>query len=161
MTAHYTIKTSPEGIDFQQVARLLEKVGLTDATEAELQERTFKNSDVTIFVKDKDKIIGVGRALSDGVSQAAIYNIAVAPDYQKQGIGKLIIQLLLDQLKGLNVILYTHPKTLKLYEDYGFKRQKTALAHFQSGSAEQLQWMEAEGFFLPKGFRFADEKGRY
>lgn len=161
MTFKYTIETDPNKIDYKQVAKILEKVGLISEPNENKQEQAFKNSDVTVFIKDEQRIIGLGRALSDGVSQAAIYNIAVDPDYQKQHVGHTIILYLLEQLKGLNIILYTHPQTLTLYEKYGFRRNKTAFAHFQAGTAEDLQWMEEEGFFLPEGFRFNDEKGRY
>ncbi len=161
MAFKYTINSNTETIDFQQVAELLEKVGLVKTVDADLQEKVFRNSDEMIFVKDGDRIIGVGRALSDGIAQAAIYNIAVDPDYQRQQVGHTIISLLLDRLRGLNIILYTHPKTLRLYEKYGFRRNKTAFANFQAVDQEGFQWMEDEGFFLPEHFRFDDEKGRY
>lgn len=161
MTFKYTIETDPNQVDYKQVTRVLEKAGLISEPNEKKQEQAFKNSDITIFVQDGGKVIGVGRALTDFISQSVIYNIAVDPDYQKQHVGHMIITYLLDQLKGLNVILYTHPQTLTLYEKYGFRRSKTAFAHFEHGNAEDLQWMEEEGFFLPEGYRFDSEKGRY
>jgi hypothetical protein len=70
-----------------------------------------------------------------------------------------MIQTLVAQLKGQNIILYTHPQTVALYEKLGFRRNKTALCIF-SGEPEQLEWMEQQGFFLPEGYRFVDEYGR-
>ena len=35
-------------------------------------------------------MIGFGRAISDGTYQAAIYDVAVNPDFQKKGLGNII-----------------------------------------------------------------------
>ncbi|MBM7642920.1 GNAT family N-acetyltransferase [Streptococcus loxodontisalivarius] len=161
MTFPYTIETDPNLVDYDQVTDVLHKAGLGSSSDRSANEKAFKNSDITIFIKDGDKVIGVGRALTDFVSQGAIYNVAVDPDYQKQHVGHTIITTLLEKLQGINIILYTHPQTLTLYEKYGFKRNKTAFSHFGHGTAEGLQWMEDEGFFLPDGYRFESEIGRY
>ena len=54
-----------------------------------------------------------------------------------------------------NVILYTHPKTVSMYEKMGFRRQKTGMAIY-NGNAESLKWMEDIGFLLEEGYRFGD-----
>lgn len=161
MTFPYQIETDANKVDFQQVTDVLHKAGLGSSSNPSDNEKAFKNSDITIFIKDGDQVIGVGRALTDFVSQGAIYNVAVDPAYQKQYVGHTIITTLLEKLKGINVILYTHPQTLTLYEKYGFRRNKTAFAHFGHGSPEGFKWIEDEGFFLPEGYRFESEIGRY
>jgi len=115
-----TYKITKEGIHWQEVADVLRRSGLSDRS-AEDQETIFTNSYAVVFVYDKERIVGVGRALSDGVCQAAIYNIALDEEYQGYGIGRKLIELLLDQVKGQNVILYTHPRTVALYEKMGFR----------------------------------------
>ena len=79
--------------------------------------------------------------------------------YDKGRIGRKLIELLLDQVKGQNVILYTHPRTVALYEKMGFRRNKTAMSIFR-GSEDSLNWMKKEGFLLPEKYRFVDEYGR-
>ncbi|HBC98651.1 MAG TPA: GNAT family N-acetyltransferase [Lachnoclostridium sp.] len=153
-----TYKITKEGIHWQEVADVLRRSGLSDRS-AKDQETIFTNSYAVVFVYDKERIVGVGRALSDGVCQAAIYNIALDEEYQGYGIGRKLIELLLDQVKGQNVILYTHPRTVALYEKMGFRRNKTALSIFQ-GSEESLNWMKKEGFLLPEKYRFVDEYDR-
>ena len=98
-----------EEIDFDEVSALLKYYGLSDL-ESEVQRKVFQNSYVTIFIKDKDKLIGVGRAISDGICQAAVYNIAVRDEYRGLGIGRTIVEEIISRLKGCNVVLYTHPK---------------------------------------------------
>lgn len=143
-----TYKITKEGIHWQEVADVLRRSGLSDRS-AKDQETIFNNSYAVVFVYDKERIVGVGRALSDGVCQAAIYNIALDEEYQGYGIGRKLIELLLDQVKGQNVILYTHPRT----------RNKTAMSIFR-GSEDSLNWMKKEGFLLPEKYRFVDEYGR-
>jgi ribosomal protein S18 acetylase RimI-like enzyme len=153
-----TYKTTKEDIDWQQVSDILRRSGLSDHTAKE-QEIIFTNSYAVVFVYHKETIVGVGRALSDGVCQAAIYNIALEEEFQGNGTGKKLINLLLDQVKGQNVILYTHPRTVALYEKMGFRRSKTAMCIY-SGSEESRSFMEREGFLLPEKYRFVDEYGR-
>ncbi|WP_394522769.1 GNAT family N-acetyltransferase [Lacrimispora sp. JR3] len=153
-----TYKTTKDNINWQEVSDVLRRSGLSDHTPEE-QETIFTNSYAVVFVYDKDQIVGVGRALSDGVCQAAVYNIALEEEYQGSGIGRKLISLLLDQVKGQNVILYTHPRTVALYEKMGFRRSKTAMCIF-CGPEDTRAWMEQEGFLLPEKYRFVDEYGR-
>ena len=64
---------------------------------------------------------------------------------------------IMKQVEGCNVILYTHPRTVALYEKLGFRRQKTGMAIYQ-GNAEDLKRMETVGFILPEGYRFHDNE---
>jgi ribosomal protein S18 acetylase RimI-like enzyme len=153
-----TYKITKENIDWQQVSDILRRSGLSDHTAKE-QETIFTNSYAVVFVYHKETLVGVGRALSDGVCQAAIYNIALEEEFQGNGTGKKLINLLLDQVKGQNVILYTHPRTVALYEKMGFRRSKTAMCIY-NGSEESRSFMEREGFLLPEKYRFVDEYGR-
>ncbi|MFT3985274.1 MAG: GNAT family N-acetyltransferase [Lachnospiraceae bacterium] len=153
-----TFQTTKENINWQEVADVLKRSGLADHTKEE-QEIIFKNSYAVVFVYDGTHIVGVARALSDGLSQAAVYNVALDEEYQGRELGKQLMEKLMEQLKGQNVILYTHPRTVWFYEKLGFRRNKTALSCF-SCSEEHLNWMEQTGFFLPEGFRFADEYHR-
>lgn len=153
-----TYKTTKENINWQEVSEVLKNSGLSDHPSWE-QEIIFTNSYAVVFAYEEDRIIGVARALSDGVCQAAIYNVAIDEKYQGYGVGRKLIETLLEQLKGQNVILYTHPQTVALYEKLGFRRNKTALCIFH-GEQEKLDWMSQQGFLLPEKFRFADEYGR-
>ena len=102
-----TYKTTKDNVDWQQVTDVIKNAGLSQASK-ELQEKAFTNSQVVVFVYDDDKIVGVGRALSDGVSQGAIYNVALDEEYQGGGIGRKMLEKLMEQLKGQNIILYPH-----------------------------------------------------
>ena len=136
----FEIRTDMDGIDFDEVAGLLNGYGLSDL-DSNTQRIVFERSYAKVFILDDGHVAGVGRALSDGICQASIYNIAVREDLWGQGIGKIIVDELLRQVEGCNVVLYTHPKHIGLYEHWGFKKLKTSYAHFQR-----------EDYFISQGF---------
>lgn len=148
------IKTDKENVNWEQVAAVLDRSGLSHL-DAATQEKVFRASAVVAFVCDDDTIVGCARALSDGVCQAAIFNVALNPEYQKRQLGRALIEALLEQLKGQTVILYTHPQTIGLYEKFGFRRQKTGFVRFATDD-EHMTWLEETGFLLPDGYRFGD-----
>ena len=68
--------TDKENVDYQAVADILDHFGLSHF-DAATEEKIFKNSYATAFIYDGDQVVGCARAISDGVCQAAIYNVAL------------------------------------------------------------------------------------
>ncbi len=71
------------------------------------------------------KMVGMGRALSDLVSDAYIQDVTVLKAYRGHGIGEKIIQTLIDGLKrnGVDWIgLVAEPGTFEFYEKLGFNK---------------------------------------
>lgn len=127
MNIEYEVKTSTHGVKFEEVNEILHFYGLSEL-DTEHQKHVFENSFAVVFLLMNGKVIGTGRAISDGICQAAIYNVAVKDEYRGNGLGKIILDQLLMQVKGCNVILYTHPKHIGLYEHWGFSKMKTGYA---------------------------------
>lgn len=127
MDVEYRVITSTDGIDFDEVNEILHFYGLSKL-DTEHQKQVFENSFAVVFLLINGRVVGTGRAISDGICQAAIYNIAVKDEYRGNGLGKIILDQLLKQIKGCNVILYTHPKHIGLYEHWGFSKMKTGYA---------------------------------
>lgn len=117
--------------EWDRVAELMSYFGLSNAA-PEIHRQAFESSYAVTFIYDDGTLIGFGRALSDGVSQAAIYNIAVDERYHSKGLGRLIINNLLTFIGHCNVVLYTHPKTVDFYRRLGFKSMKTGLALYRN-----------------------------
>jgi GNAT superfamily N-acetyltransferase len=154
MAFHY--ETATENVDWRRVRQLLYHLS---PLPVEQQKIVFERSYARSFLYDDDYLIGVGRALSDGVCQAAIYNISVDEAYQGQQLGRGIIQHLIDQVPGCTVILYTHPQTVSMYEKFGFRRMKTGMmtwSHPDEKFQEGLKFQEEAGFLFPEGTRFQD-----
>lgn len=89
-----------------------------------------ENSQVTVFAFDEGKLIGFARAITDGVRQAAIYDVAILPEYQGIGIGKLLMENIKAKLSYCNIILYSNVGKEGFYERLGFKLLKTGMGLF-------------------------------
>lgn len=118
-------------IDWQIVSDTLKSVGMA-FFEPEKHKRAFEASHTTVFVFDAEKLVGFGRAISDGVCQAAVYCLAVNKAYQGKGIGRIILEKIMARLPECNVILYANPGKEGFYEKLGFRRLKTGMALFKN-----------------------------
>jgi ribosomal protein S18 acetylase RimI-like enzyme len=128
------IITDCSRIDWHIVADSLRKVGMA-YHEPEVHKRAFEASHTTIFIYEESQLIGFGRAISDGEYQGAIYDVAVMPEAQGKGIGKVIIQEILNRLPNCNIILYATPGMQGFYKKLGFGSMKTGMALFTSPQA--------------------------
>ena len=118
-----------QNIDWALVPEILQRVGM-DFHSAAKHKRAFQNSHTVVFVFDNKNLIGFGRAISDGEYQAAIYDVAILPDYQRNGIGKMIINHIVERTQGCNYILYAAPGREDFYQKIDFRRMKTGMALF-------------------------------
>jgi ribosomal protein S18 acetylase RimI-like enzyme len=67
--------------------------------------------------------IGMGRVLSDGVSDGYIQDLVVLPEYRKQGIGKEIVSALVRKCRNAGITwvsLIAEPDTDAFYLPLGF-----------------------------------------
>ncbi len=95
MKLHITYEGS--SVDWSVVSRTLKQVGMA-YYEPELHRKAFENSHTSVFVFDGDRLVGFGRAISDDAYQAAVYDMAVTPEYQGQRIGTTIMNHILSRL---------------------------------------------------------------
>lgn len=123
------IQRNCNNINWDNVSKILETVGMA-YFDRDTHRKAFENSHTTIFAFDEDKLIGFGRAISDGMYQAAIYDLAVSPEYQGQKIGATILKNILEDVPNCNVILYASPGKEEFYEKIGFSKMKTGMALF-------------------------------
>jgi spermidine synthase len=80
-----------------------------------------------VAYNDSGKAVGMGRVISDSVSDAYIQDVVVLHEYRKKGIGAGIINLLLAELKekGIDWIgLIGEPGTESFYKSLGFSTLK-------------------------------------
>ncbi len=129
MKKEFAVQKSITNINWSSVKNVIEKAGLASKT-IDLTQKAFQNSYAKVFIFDNSLMVGVGRAISDGVSESALYDIAVLPEYQKRGIGKLIIEELHNQLTGTNIILYSRPGVEDFYKLNNYSKMKTGMAMF-------------------------------
>ncbi|MEJ2658841.1 MAG: GNAT family N-acetyltransferase, partial [Desulfobacterales bacterium] len=98
------VKQGCAGVDWKAVSETLNRVGMA-YYEPGVHQKAFEASHTTVFVYHAGRLIGFGRAISDGAYQAAIYDCAVLPEFQEKGIGTIIIKNILSRISHCNVIL--------------------------------------------------------
>ena len=116
-------------VNWQTIPEILKSVGMAYHA-PEKHKQAFEGSYANVFLYNADQLVGFGRAISDGACQAALYDCAVAVEFQGKGLGKMIIESLLAKLSDCNVILYASPGKEGFYEKQGFRKMKTGMAKF-------------------------------
>ncbi|MGE4519127.1 MAG: GNAT family N-acetyltransferase [Desulfobacteraceae bacterium] len=74
-----------------------------------------------------DEIVAMGRAISDGTSDAYIQDVTVKKEYRGKKIGALLVKRIIDELKKDNIFwigLISEKNTNKFYEKLGFYEMK-------------------------------------
>ena len=126
-----------DGIDWEALSALYRAAPLGDKSAALLQT-VFSNSMFTSFVFDEDRLVAAGRVLADGGDCAYLCDIAVMPSHQGTGLGKRLVEALVERSRGhRKILLYAVPGKEPFYKRFGFLRMTTAMAIFEH-PAQQL-----------------------
>ena len=121
-----------DNVNWDELSDLYKIAPLGDKKPQDLKT-VFTNSRYRCFVYDDEKIVGVGRALADGVDVSYIADVAIHPEYQGQGIGKAIVSKLVEFSKAHNkIILYASAGKEPFYAKLGFDKMNTAMAIFKN-----------------------------
>jgi ribosomal protein S18 acetylase RimI-like enzyme len=119
-------------IDWEQLSTLYRIAPLGHKPAGDLKT-VFSNSKFKCFIFENQKLIGVGRALADGLDCSYICYVAIHPKYQGIGLGRDIIKQLIKLSFGhKKIILYASPGKEGFYSKLGFKKMNTAMAIFSN-----------------------------
>jgi len=81
------------------------------------------NSHSLITVWDKEKLVGLGNAISDGYLVVYYPHLLVHPAYQGKGIGHMIMDKLQEKYKNFHMQMLTADgKAIGFYKKVGFKK---------------------------------------
>jgi ribosomal protein S18 acetylase RimI-like enzyme len=98
-------------------------VGWSNPPTPEKLLEILQNSQFVLLAKDKEKVAGFINALSDGVLTVYIPLLEVLPEYQNQGIGKMLVQRLLSRVDKYYMVDLTCDQNLQgFYEKIGMKK---------------------------------------
>lgn len=103
----------------------LRKVSGLSPKTAEAAERGLKNTLFAVQITDGAQIVGMGRVIGDGGTTYQVCDIAVLPEQQGQGLGKLIMTEIMRYLdenapESAYVSLIADGPAAHLYTKYGF-----------------------------------------
>lgn len=93
---------------------------------------------VLLALNENGAVVGFITAISDGVSAAYIPHLEVLPDYQHQGIGSQLMQLMLEKLRHLYMIdLTCDPDLQPFYAQFGMQPHNAMIVrHYERQSGE-------------------------
>lgn len=115
-------------LDFAAVLDLYASVGWSNYTNHPRQlEQAFHQSLLVMATYDEDRLVGLIRAVGDRLTIVFIQDLFVYPHYQRQGIGRSLLEQTLERFKDIYQIqLATEQsdKNLAFYRELGFRRQE-------------------------------------
>jgi len=80
-------------------------------------------------------VVAMGRLVGDGALFLILVDVAVHPDHQRRGLGKRIVQKLVDYVDEHAPLAYVSmvadPPAQKLYPKYGFKDVKPSVGMYR------------------------------
>ncbi|WP_409270060.1 GNAT family N-acetyltransferase [Neobacillus sp. SCS-31] len=117
--------TSEAPVDFGQLVELYEALDWNSLNlTAEEMEKMCGQSWFAVYAFDGERLIGMGRVISDGVINGVICGVCVHPDYQSKGIGSEIVKRLAYHCEQNRVIpqLMCVESLEPYYEKLGFHR---------------------------------------
>jgi predicted N-acetyltransferase YhbS len=132
------LSDDPTDINWEALAVVFHRAPLGERKPEKLRE-AFTRSPVRCFVWDDDRLIGAGRALTDGVTFAAVFDVVLLPEYQRKGIGSRIMEHLAAASKAPNAILHAVPGKEAFYRQLGFRKMTTAMARFSNPEKQREQ----------------------
>ena len=77
-----------------------------------------------VVARDGGELVGLGRLLDDGALYATIWDMIVAPERQRGGVGRGILERLLAHAAGRSIVALVATEAGRgLYERHGFRRE--------------------------------------
>ncbi|MEI5909690.1 GNAT family N-acetyltransferase [Bacillus spongiae] len=126
------IVNSLSKVNIEEIKEVYHSVGWTKHNEENIK-LIFNASHIMTFVLINNKVVGIGRALTDGIFNAAIYDVVVHQDYQGNGIASHLLTDILNKLEGISCIhLISTTANEAFYHKFGFKKVKTGMAKYRN-----------------------------
>lgn len=119
-TYNDTIKDLPPG----QLHRLFMSVSWSKGLETEFMLQHFNapfiNSTLVVSAWQNERLVGCVRVLSDKIVRSVIYDLAVDPAFQYQGIGKELVKRCMEHFPDSEWLVGTLPEISGYYQKLGF-----------------------------------------
>lgn len=115
-------------IDFQKVLDLYDNAGWTAYTsDPETLQQAINNSLYFLTAWNGQQLVGLLRAVGDGLTIIYIQDIIVLDSFRRQGIGKELIKRTLDKYENVRQILLLtdeQTNTISFYNSVGLQQTK-------------------------------------
>lgn len=112
-------------LPIDQLRRIFKLVGWSEGKETSSMIEKFNlpfiNSTLVISAWMDDELVGVVRVLSDKIIRSVIYDLAITPKFQGQGIGKELVKRCIKHFPNTEWLVGTSKSIYGYYEKLGFK----------------------------------------
>ena len=114
--------------DYELVRHFLMEVGWEHRVgDPERFRKMIENTDRTVVAWDEQRVVGFGRALCDGVSNGYISMVGVAADRRGQGIGRKLVEHLIEGDTNLTWVLRAGRDSEGFWKRLGFTVSSVAM----------------------------------
>ncbi|OZC04640.1 GNAT family N-acetyltransferase [Rubricoccus marinus] len=121
-SADFEIRDTQEGLTPGRIATLYRRAPLLRQTDdADRLRESFERSQLVLSAWQGDRLVGLARVLTDGYQVSYLCDLAVEPDVQGTGLGKKLIDTVLERCKGTELVLRDSNLSTGFYAHLGFK----------------------------------------
>lgn len=134
-----------QNFEAEQLKELFSSVNWLSANYSERLVKALYNSSTVISAWDGEKLIGLINALDDGELTAYVHYLLVNPEYQKDGIGTRLVEMIKQKYKDYLCIVLTaeNPGLVGYYEKLDLM---LCMTHFLWKNYQNKSWWMAERF---------------
>ena len=123
-----TFTTSLDSIDWPSLKRALTADRFDNGRTAEQLQKSFANSYAVCLAMLGDVTVGTARVLSDGVCNAYLVDVWTRSDLRRQGIGRAMVENLIQRLPGQHIYLQADAENADFYDELGFQVQPIGMS---------------------------------
>ena len=117
-----------DSAQYSAVRQFLSEVGWAErVSDPAVFQKMMDRADRTIVVWEADHVIGFGRALCDDVSNGYLSMVAVAPEWQRQGIGSQIVRHLMGDDPAITWVVRAGRESSGFWQRQGFSVSQIAM----------------------------------
>lgn len=118
-----------KGLTAAEFVDVLRRSGLAERRPVDEPDRVAKmleHGNLMITARDGGKLVGVARSLTDFTYCCYLSDLAVDRDYQRQGIGRALIDRTREAVGDSMVLLLSAPKAMTYYPRIGMPKAENA-----------------------------------
>jgi len=117
-----------KNFDIEKIIEVFESSGIVRPTkEKERIKSMFENANLIYFAYDNGELIGLTRCVTDFSYCCYLSDLAVKKDYQKQGIGKMLIEKVRERIgEKVALILLSANSAMDYYPKINFEKADNA-----------------------------------
>lgn len=112
-----------DAIDEEEVVALYKANAWSSAEKPRQLLAALRNSDALVTARVDGRLVGLGNAISDGHLVVYFPHLLVHPEFQRQGVGRAMMKVLMQKYAGFHQQMLTADGgAVEFYKSMGFER---------------------------------------